>query len=185
MSAIALLADIRQLIDETRQTIASTVNVKLTMLYWHIGRRIHKEILQKERAEYGQSIVVTLSRQLVMDYGKGFAEKNLRRMIQFAEVFSEEEIVVSLIRQLSWTHFIALIPIKESTKRDFYAEMCRVERWNVQALRKQINSMLYERTALAKQPEAAIQAQLATLRQSDKLTPDLVFRDLCAGVLES
>ncbi len=177
VSPKVLLADIRQLINETRQAVASTVNTKLTMLYWHIGHRIHKEILQEERAEYGQSIVVTLSQQLVMDYGKGFAEKNLRRMIQFAEVFPEEKIVVSLIRQLSWTHFIALIPLKEDEKRDFYAEMCRIEHWNVQTLRKQISSMLYERTALAKQPQAVIQAQIDTLRQNDTLTPDLVFRD--------
>jgi hypothetical protein len=60
----------------------------------------------------------------------GFGEKNLRRMVQFAEVFQEREIVVSLMRQLSWTHFIALIPLKNDLKRDFYAEMCRMERWN-------------------------------------------------------
>lgn len=175
-----LLAEIRQLIEETRQIVASEVNAKLTMLYWHIGQRIHKEILQAERAGYGQLIVISLAQQLVMEYGKGFAEKNLRRMIQFGTIFPEEEIVVSLIRQLSWTHFIALIPIKNTSKRNFYTEMCRIERWTVQTLRKQISSMLYERTALAKQPETAIQAELAelaALRKNDKLTPQLVFRD--------
>ena len=87
------------------------------------------------------------------DYGTGFGVKNLRRMIQFAEVFPDEQIVVSLIRQLSWTHFIALIPLEKPLQRDFYAEMCRIERWSVRTLRKKIDSMLYERTALSRKPE--------------------------------
>jgi predicted nuclease of restriction endonuclease-like (RecB) superfamily len=120
---------------------------------------------------------VTLSRQLVLEYGKGFNDKNLRRMIQFSEVFPDEQIVVSLIRQLSWTHFIALIPIKEDIKRDFYAEMCRIEGWNVKTLRNKIDSMLYERTALSRKPELVAQAELDALRKDNRLTPDLVFRD--------
>ena len=126
-----LLEDLRCVIDQARRFIASTVNASLTMSYWHVGNRIRKETLQGERAEYGREIVVSLSRQLVVDYGNSFSDKNLRRMIQFAEIFPDEQIVVSLIRQLSWTHFIALIPIKDPIKRDFYAEMCRIEKWNV------------------------------------------------------
>ncbi|MBP9841924.1 MAG: hypothetical protein KBC64_05810, partial [Simkaniaceae bacterium] len=146
------------MIDHTRKSIASTVNAGLTMLYWRLGERISKEVLQGERAEYGLSIVVTLSRQLVVDYGNSFTDKNLRRMVQFAEVFPDEKIVVSLIRQLSWTHFIALIPIKDAIKRDFYAEMCRIEKWNVRTLRSKLDSMLYERTALSKRPELVARA---------------------------
>lgn len=97
---------------------------------------------------------MTLSRQLAIEYGNGFSEKNLRRMVQFSEVFSNEKVVVSLVRQLSWSHFTTLIPIKDNIKRDFYAEMCRVEQWNVRTLRNRINSMLYERTALSKKPES-------------------------------
>ncbi|MBL6995591.1 MAG: DUF1016 family protein [Desulfobacula sp.] len=98
-------------------------------------------------------------------------------MIQFAEVFPDKEIVVSLIRQLSWTHFIALIPLKDDLQRDFYAEMCRLERWSVRTLRKKIDGMLYERTAISKKPEKLIEKDLAALREEDRLTPDLVFRD--------
>lgn len=123
-----LLDDLRHMIDMTKQTIASTVNTRLTLLYWHVGNRIRKEILQDERAEYGRSIVVSLARQLVLEYGNGFNDKNLHRMIQFAEVFPDEQIVVSLTRQLSWTHFVTLIPLKEPLKREFYAELCRIER---------------------------------------------------------
>ena len=98
-------------------------------------------------------------------------------MLQFAEVFPEERIVVSLIRQLSWTHIIALIPLKEPFQRDFYAEMCRVERWSVRTLRQKIDSMLYERTALSKKPEKLIRQELDALREGGRLSPDLVFRD--------
>jgi DUF1016 N-terminal domain len=172
-----LIKDLRQIIEKTQQTIASTVNAGLTLLYWHVGNRIRMEILQDERAGYGKEIVVTLSRQLVMDYDNGFSDKNLRRMIQFAEVFSDEQIVVSLIRQLSWSHFIALIPLKKDLQRDFYAEMCRIENWNVRTLRGKIDSMLYERTALSKKPELLARAELDKLRHEDQFTPDLVFRD--------
>lgn len=93
-----LLEDIRQLIEETRLAVATTVNAGLTMLYWNIGKRINEEILKGERAEYGQEIVASLGRELVAEYGNGFSEKNLRRMIQFAEVFPEEKIVAALRR---------------------------------------------------------------------------------------
>lgn len=172
-----LMKDLRQIIEKTRQSIATTINANLTILYWHVGNRIRLEVLQEERAEYGKKIIANVSKQLAFDYGNGFNEKNLRRMMQFAEVFPDEQIVVSLIRQLSWTHFIALIPLKDAIKRDFYAEMCRIERWNVKTLRSKIDSMLYERTALSKKPELVAQAELDGLRKEDRLTPDLVFRD--------
>lgn len=172
-----LLEDLRHLIDQTRKSIASTVNTGLTLLYWHIGSRIRKELLQDERAEYGKKIVATVSRQLATDYGKGFLEKSLHRMIQFAEIFPDQQIILSLTRQLSWSHFRLLIPIKDVIKRDFYAEMCRIEQWNVRTLNKKIDSMLYERTGLSKRPELVAQTELEALRKDDQLTPDLVFRD--------
>jgi predicted nuclease of restriction endonuclease-like (RecB) superfamily len=172
-----LLDDLRRMIEATRQDVAATVNAALTLLYWRVGKRISGEILKGERAEYGKEILATLSHELVRDYGNGFGEKNLRRMIQFAEVFPEETIVVSLIRQLSWTHFIALIPLGKPLQRDFYAEMCRIERWSVRVLRQKIGSMLYERTALSKKLEELARIELDSLREEDKLTPDLVFRD--------
>ncbi|MCI5163989.1 MAG: DUF1016 family protein, partial [Candidatus Electrothrix sp. AX5] len=172
-----LIADLRQLIDETRSAVAVTVNAGLTLLYWRVGARINKEILAGKRADYGKEIVSTLSRQLVDEYGKGFSEKNLRRMIQFANLFSEENIVVTLSRQLSWSHFLTLIPLEKPLQREFYAEMCRVEKWSVRMLRQKINGMLYERTALSKKPDELIQHELRQLREEDRLTPDLVFRD--------
>jgi predicted nuclease of restriction endonuclease-like (RecB) superfamily len=142
-----------------------------------MGRRIRQDILKEKRAEYGAQIVAALGRQLEREFGNGFGEKNLRRMVQFAEVFPDREIVVSLIRQLTWTHFIALIPLDDPLKREFYAEMCRIERWSVRTLRQKIGSMLFERTALSRKPAKLAAMELKQLREEDKVTPDLVFRD--------
>ena len=172
-----LLGDIRRMIEETRSAVAVAVNAGLTMLYWRIGKRINKEVLKGERAEYGEKILVTLSQELTRDYGKGFNYSALTRMVRFAEVFPDEQIVVTLIRQLSWSHFVALIPLKDPLQRAFYAEMCRVERWSVRTLRKKIDSMLYERTAISRKPEELAKKELAELRDEDLMSPDLVFRD--------
>ncbi len=173
----SLIGELRHLIDQTRQSIASTVNVNLTLLYWQVGSRIRTELLQNERAEYGQKIVATVSRQLTVEYGKGFIEKSLRRMIQFVDVFPEKEVVLSLASQLSWSHFKLLFPIKDVIKRDFYAEMCRIEKWNVRTLQRKIDSMLFDRTALSKKPGSLIRTEIDSLRKEDLLTPELVFRD--------
>ena len=98
-------------------------------------------------------------------------------MIQFAEVFPDKKIVVTLSRQLSWSHFVSILPLKNDLQRDFYAEMCRIERWSVRTLRKKIDGMLYERTAISKKPEKLVKEELAVLREEDRLTPDMVFRD--------
>lgn len=126
-----LLKDIHALIQSARGRVAQAVNAGLVTLYWNIGRRIHEDILESKRAEYGERIVLTLSAQLTADYGSNFSEKNIPRMIQLASVFPDEKIVVSLARQLTWTHFLALIPLQDQMQRDFYAEMCRIERWSV------------------------------------------------------
>ncbi len=172
-----LLADIRALIEQARQQTAVAVNAGLTLMYWRIGQRIQAEVLGGKRAAYGEEIVVTLSRQLVGEYGRGFAEKNLRRMVQFAEAYPDEQIVVTLLRQLSWSHFLALIPLDKPLQRDFYAEMCRIEGWSVRTLRERIASMLYERTALSKKPDEMIQQELATLRAKGEVAPALVLKD--------
>lgn len=103
--ATVLVGDIRQLIEQSRSQLAVAVNSALTLLYWSIGQRIRSEILQGERAAYGEQIVSALSRQLESDYGRGFSAKNLRHMLRFAEAFPDPEIVSAARRQLSWTHF--------------------------------------------------------------------------------
>ena len=172
-----VFTDVRDLIIAARQDVARSVNSALVMLYWRIGQRIREDILQQKRAEYGKQILQTLSAKLAAEFGRGFSDKSLRHMVRFAEVFPDEEIVSALRRQLSWTHFKLIIYLDDQLKRDFYAEMCRIERWSSRTLEKKIGSMLFERTALSKKPDKLIRQELEALREEDKLTPDLVFRD--------
>ena len=107
----SLVSDLRQIIDEARDHVASTANYELTMMYWHIGERINRDVLGNERAEYGKQIVATVSRQLQVWYGnKGFEERTVRRMVQFAQVFPDLEIVTPLVTKLSWSHFLIIKP---------------------------------------------------------------------------
>lgn len=178
VQAQQLFSSIRKLIEESRQQAAVVVNATMSMLYWQIGKRINEEIKGQNRSEtYGKQIVTTLWRQLTDEYGASFSEKNLRRMMQFAEIFPDEQIVVSVIRQLSWTHILAVLPIDDPLKRAFYIEMCKLEKWSVRTFRERIQSMLYERTAISKKPELTIQQDLERLQNEQKLNPDLVFRD--------
>jgi predicted nuclease of restriction endonuclease-like (RecB) superfamily len=172
-----LLQDLRALIQQARETVAQAVNSALVLLYWEVGQRIRTDILNEQRAEYGEQIVPTLSAQLVVEFGDGFSARNLFRMIRFAEVFPDRQIVATLSRQLGWSHFVEIIPLRDDLQRDFYAEMCRIERWSVRTLRAKIQSMLFERTALSKKPAELARMELEALRAEDKLTPDLVFRD--------
>ncbi|MBI2067415.1 MAG: DUF1016 domain-containing protein [Deltaproteobacteria bacterium] len=172
-----LFVEVRQIILRAREGVARAVDSGMTTLYWHVGRRVQQDILREKRAEYGEKIIATLGRQLEREFGRGFGEKNIRRMVQFAEVFPDERIVAALQRQLGWSHFKSLIPIREPLKRDFYAEMCRIENWNTRTLAKKIGGMLFERTALSKKPAKLAALELKKLRDEDKLTPDLIFRD--------
>jgi predicted nuclease of restriction endonuclease-like (RecB) superfamily len=172
-----LVADLRELIEAARASVAQAVYSAQVILHWRVGHRILADILEYKRAAYGDQIVATVSRELTALYGRGFAEKSLRRMIQFADLFPDPEIVAALSRQLSWSHFVEIIPLKTDFHREFYAEMCRIERWGVRTLREKIAGMLFERTALSRKPEELAKKELANLRQTDQLSPDLVFRD--------
>ena len=176
-TALPLVADIKLLIEESKQRVAVTVNAAMSMLYWEIGKKINEGILHYKRAEYGSNIVSSIAKQLTLTYGDSFSEKNLRRMMQFAAVFDDRAIVVSVIRQLSWTHILALIPIDDPLKRLFYTQLCVHEKWSVRVFRERIQSMLYERTAISKKPEETIFNDLEQLRREQTISADLVFRD--------
>ena len=177
LSDDALLHDLLDLIEETRSNVATTVNAALTMLYWQVGKRINEDILKGKRATYGAEILPTLSAKLVPLYGNGFSARNMARMVRFFECFQEKEIVVTLMRRLSWSHFVEILSVKDALARDFYAEMSRMESWSVRTLRGRISSMLFERTALSRKPKKLIEKELKDLRQHHLMTPDLVFRD--------
>lgn len=144
-----LLKELSQLIEQSQRQFITQANSNLTMLFWHIGNRINENILQNKRADYGKQIVVTLSRELTKKYGRNFEEKNLRRMLQFAEQFTDNSIVVTLSRQLSWSHFLALIPLKTLESKLFYAQITANQALGVRDLRKQIESKAFERTSIA------------------------------------
>lgn len=144
-----LFVDLSQLIEQSRHQVAMQANSTLTVLFWQVGKRINDDILQNQRAEYGKQIISTVSSQLENAYGRNFTEKNVRRMMQFAELFSDFQIVVTLSRQLTWSHFLVLIPLKSSEAKLYYAQLTINETLGVRELRKQIASKAFERTEIA------------------------------------
>jgi len=172
-----LLDDIRTLIDAARGQVAQAVNAGLVILYWQIGKRIRQDVLGNRRARYGEQIVTALGTQLTTDYGRGFNPRNLFRMMRFFDVYQDRQIVTALSTQLAWTHLRQIIPIDDSLKRDFYAEMCRIQRWSTRTLQNKMAGMLYERTALSKKPKKLIEMEISKLRAEDQLSPDLIFQD--------
>lgn len=176
-ASAAMLPELRELIEGARTRAAVAVNRELVLLYWDLGQRIRTEILKEERADYGEKIVPTLSAQLTKEYGEGYGKRNLFRMIQFAEQFPDRKIVQTLSGKLSWSHFVEIFPLPTPLEREFYATLCLKHGWSVRGLRREIAGALFTRTALASQAEEVIRADLAKLRDEDKWTPDLVFRD--------
>jgi len=174
--AATLLSDLRTLVQSARQRLATAANVTYTLLCWQVGRRLLRENLEAGRAAYGKEILATVSQELTAEFGAGFNYTALTRMARFAEWMTDEQILATLSQTLSWSHFVELLPIKDPLARDFYAEMCRIERWDVRTLRRKIGGLLFERTALSKKPEAVVAAEIAKLRDGH-MTPDLVFRD--------
>ena len=172
-----LFSEIKQLIEEARQTVAITVNATTTILYWNIGKRINIEVLKNKRGEYGKEVINTLSNELTQEYGKGWSEQHIWHCLRFAETFPNKEILYALSRQLSWTHFRTVMYLNDELKREFYIQMTRIESWNTRTLNKKIDSMLFERTAISKKPEELIKKELKELSEENKLSPDLVFRD--------
>ena len=110
-----LMTDLRQIIDDARIHVSSTANYELTMMYF--GERINRDVLGNERATYGKQIIATVSRQLQAWYGsKGFEERTIRRMVQFAQEFPDWQIVSPLVSKLSWTHFLTKIVPQVATQ---------------------------------------------------------------------
>jgi predicted nuclease of restriction endonuclease-like (RecB) superfamily len=172
-----LIQDLRALIEAARGKVARVVNTGQVGLYWSVGERLRREVLGGKRAAYGRQIVATVSRQLVAEYGRGFSPTGLRRMVQLVELFPDFGICATLLRKLTWSHFLLLFPIKNKVEREFYAELCRVEGWNIETLRNKINSRLYERTGMSKKPAELALHELNALRHDDVMSPDMVFQD--------
>ena len=172
-----LFKEISRLIEQSKRQLAVTVNSAISELYWNIGKTISRDILQNKRAEYGKQIIANLSKKLTEQYGRGWSEKQLRHCLYFVEIFPDYKIVSTLWRELTWSHIKELIYIDDKLKRDFYIEICKLERWSVRTLRERIDSMLYERTAISQKPEETIKDELKQLKDKEIINPDLIFRD--------
>ncbi|WP_298210934.1 PDDEXK nuclease domain-containing protein [Acidovorax sp.] len=145
-----LHTELRTLIAISRQRLAGAVNAELTRLYWSVGERLRAEVLGgADRAKYGDQLIQRVGDQLAQEFGRGFEAKNLRRMVQFAQAFPQPEIVATLSRQLSWSHFVNLLPLKTEAARQFYANQAATHTWSVRELRQQIERKAFERTELA------------------------------------
>jgi predicted nuclease of restriction endonuclease-like (RecB) superfamily len=144
-----LFEELSKLIEDSRRRVAVTANSVLILLYWQIGKRINEEVLKNKRAEYGKQIVLTVSTQLKERYGRSFEGRNLRRMMQFADQFPDEKIVVPVVHQLSWSHIVELLPLKRQEARLYYAQKAATEFWGIRILREQIKRKAFERAKIA------------------------------------
>lgn len=171
------LKQITDIIKNARNKVETTVNSELVILYWNVGKIIKTQILGDNKPEYGKSVIQNLSQELVREYGRGYSQRNLFNMVKLYEVFGDEKILHTLCTKLTWSHFRKLIYIKEPLKMEFYATMVLNERWSVRELDERINSQLYERTNLSKQPELTIANDLQLLRDEKKMSTDLVLKD--------
>jgi hypothetical protein len=158
-----LVAELRALIEASRATAARSLAGELIWLYWQVGHRLRRDVVGDGRAAYGEQVVAAVAASLSTEYGRGFSKRNLHHMLRFAEVFPDPEIVTALRTQLSWTHLRELIALDDPLRRRFYVELCRLEAWSTRTLQQKIAGMLYERTAIARRPEAVVEQALAAL----------------------
>jgi predicted nuclease of restriction endonuclease-like (RecB) superfamily len=174
-----LHGELRLLIASSRQRLAGAVNAELTRLYWAVGDRLRAAVLAGEaRARYGERLVDQIGARLSEEFGRGFEAKNLRRMMQLAEVFPQAEIVATLSRQLSWSHLLCLLPLPAAAARDFYAGRAAIEGWSVRTLRQQIERKAFERTELAATQSApAADASLTAGGSANVVFKDPYFLD--------
>ncbi|MEH8023259.1 PDDEXK nuclease domain-containing protein [Gallibacterium anatis] len=172
-----LVGEISQLIQTSKQRVAVTVNAELTLLYWHIGRRINQHILNNERAEYGKEVIKNLSKSLTEQFGEGWGKRHLSYLMQFAAAFPDPKIVHTLCAQLSWSHFKLIIAVDDPIKRDFYTTMAAQERWSVRTLDNRIGSLLFECTAISKKPDETISQELTLLREKGEYNQSMILKD--------
>jgi predicted nuclease of restriction endonuclease-like (RecB) superfamily len=173
----ALYQSIKALIERSKTQVIAQVNQALVLTYWQVGKTIKITLVTDDRAEYGKATVDALARKLSQDYGNGFSQSNLFRMIRFYERFADESILATLSPKLSWSHFVELIRVEDPLKREFYVTMCANERWSVRVLRDRMNGMLFERTAIAKKPEFVIRQELEKLAKDQATEPKLFIKD--------
>ena len=144
-----LFDDLSQMIEQGRHAIAEHANSTVILTFWRVGKRVNETVLQNNRAEYGKRIVSTVSTQLRAKYGQSYELRNLRRMMQFAEQFPDFEIVSRPATQLSWAHFVEILPLKSQEAKLFYLTEAVHENIGRDELRDLISRKAYERKEIA------------------------------------
>jgi len=154
------------IIENRKYRAAAHANQEATLMFWEIGQYIGQTVLGNERAVYGKRILSELATKLTPKYGNSFAERNLYRMVQFSDQFSNLEILSELATKLSWSHFIELLPIKDDEARLFYASNAAAHGYGTKELRRQISRKGFERREIAN-----------TELDEDSAVPFNVFKD--------
>jgi len=172
-----LFIEISWLIEDSRKRVAIAVNSEIAVLNWNIGKSVREEILRSQRAEYGEMVISSLSKKLTQSLGPGWSKGQLYNCLRAAERIPTLDKIQSISEGLSWSHVRTLIHLKDEIKMDFYAALCRKEKWSSRILNERIDSMLFERTALSKRPEKLLKKEIELLKSDGTVTPDLVFRD--------
>lgn len=167
-----------QIIDTERRQVAVYVNQRLTLMHWRTGKFLRESLDKQWADKYGQKIVATVSRLLTLRYGRGYTAKSLWKMMQVAAAYPDEQIVVTLSRQLTWSHFLELQSIDNPTKRLYYQQMAILHHWSVRDMRKrEDDEMEYERMLIAAKPEEEQVERLQQVTLSpESIDPDLVFK---------
>ena len=143
ISEDSLFQSVKEIIMQSREKVFRMANSTLLLTYWHIGKLIvEDEQKGKERAEYGKYTLKNLSKKLTLEFGKGFDESNLRNMRTFYHSFP---ICDALRHELSWTHYRLLIRLNNFDKINYYINESIQNNWNYRDLKRQINSLAYER----------------------------------------
>ena len=143
-----LKAEIGKLLNEGRKQAGRAVNTILVQTYWHIGHHIVEfEQGGNEKAEYGSELLNTLSKDLTIEYGKGFSRSNLVYIRKFYLAFPKSETVS---HQLSWSHYFEILKADNELEISFYTKQCEKENRSVRELKRQMKSMLFHRLALSK-----------------------------------
>ena len=166
---------IGNIIEQSKRTIAVYLNSEVSMTYWKIGKYIAGELDAIGEEKYGAKIVSTVSRLLTERFGTGYQRANIFRMLKVAREFPDKEIVSTLSRQLTWSHFVELSVISDPTKRLFYQQMSILYHWSVRQLRDQEDKMVYERSLIAAKPEDEQVKVLTTVAEGD-ITPDVILK---------
>lgn len=164
-----LLQDAQQIIDNSRQQAYRSVNIAILQRNWLLGKRISDEILKGEdRAEYGDQVILHLSKELNGIYGKGFNKNNLYDFVRFYKIFPT---LSGKSELLSWSHYVLLMSVTDPTARDWYAHEAFSETWSVRTLHRNISSQYYHRM-IQSHNQSAVQREMHELTdpyQHDRL----------------